>query len=61
MRRRKKSNQAKIPSYPSGHSTQGYGRKKEGFNQVIEWLTRFDEDKLQELIEEQVSLRAFFE
>ena len=35
--------------------------KKEGFNQVIEWLTRFDEDKLQELIEEQVNMRAFFE
>ena len=37
------------------------GRTKEEFHQVIEWLTGFDEDKLQELIEEQVTFRAFFE
>ena len=37
------------------------GRIKQEFHQVIEWLTGFDEDKLQELIEEQVTFRTFFE
>ena len=37
------------------------GRTKEEFHQVIEWLTGFDEDKLQTLIKEKVSFRTFFE
>lgn len=37
------------------------GRTREEFHQVIEWLTGFDEDKLQSLIEEKVTFRTFFE
>ncbi len=37
------------------------GRTKEELNQVIEWFTGFDEDKLQALIDEKVSFRTFFE
>ncbi|NER15108.1 DUF2200 family protein [Leptobacterium flavescens] len=37
------------------------GRTKEELNQVIEWLTGFDESKLQELIDEKVSFKTFFE
>ena len=37
------------------------GRKKEELHQVIEWLTGFDEKKLQELINEQVTFETFFE
>lgn len=37
------------------------GRTKEEFHQVIEWLTGFDEDKLQTLIAEKVTFRTFFE
>jgi hypothetical protein len=37
------------------------GRTKEELNQVIEWLTGFDEGKLQALIEEQVTFRTFFQ
>ncbi|MCW5517972.1 DUF2200 domain-containing protein [Muriicola sp. Z0-33] len=37
------------------------GRTKEEFHQVIEWLTGFDEDKLQTLIAEKVTYRTFFE
>ena len=37
------------------------GRTKEEFHQVIEWLTGFDEDKLQTLIAEKVTFRMFFE
>mgnify|MGYP001573759853 CR=1 FL=1 len=36
------------------------GRTKEELNQVIEWLTGFNEDKLQALIEEKVTFRTFF-
>jgi len=36
------------------------GRTKEELHQVIEWLTGFDEDKLQELIEEKVTYKTFF-
>ena len=36
------------------------GRTKEELHQVIEWLTGFDEKKLQELIEEEVTFKAFF-
>ena len=36
------------------------GRTKEELHQVIEWLTGFDEKKLQELIEEKVTFEVFF-
>ena len=37
------------------------GRTKEEFHQVIEWLTGFDDDKLQTLLAEKVTFRTFFE
>ena len=37
------------------------GRTKEELHQVIEWLTGFDEKKLQELIEEKVTFEIFFQ
>ena len=37
------------------------GRTKEELHQVIEWLTGFDEKKLQELIKEKLSFEAFFQ
>jgi hypothetical protein len=37
-----------------------HGRTKEEFHQVIEWLTGFDENKLQTLIDEKVTFEAFF-
>ena len=37
------------------------GRTKEELNQVLEWLTGFNEYKLQELIDEKVTYRTFFE
>ena len=37
------------------------GRTKEELHQVIEWLTGFDEKKLQELIEEKASFEKFFQ
>jgi hypothetical protein len=37
------------------------GRTKEELHQVIEWLTGFDEKKLQKLIEEKVSFETFFQ
>ena len=36
-------------------------RTKEELHQVIEWLTGFDEKKLQELIEEKVTFEKFFQ
>ena len=36
------------------------GRSKEELHQVIEWLTGFDDRKLQELIEEKVTFESFF-
>ncbi|MFA5330165.1 MAG: DUF2200 domain-containing protein [Prolixibacteraceae bacterium] len=36
------------------------GRTKEELHQVIEWLTGFDEKKLQELMEEKVTFELFF-
>ncbi len=36
------------------------GRTKEELHQVIEWLTGFNKQKLQELIEEKVTFEAFF-
>ena len=37
------------------------GRTKEEFHQVIEWLTGFNENKLQVLIEEKVTFKTFFQ
>jgi hypothetical protein len=36
------------------------GRSKEELQQVIEWLTGFDNGKLQELIKEKVTFETFF-
>jgi hypothetical protein len=36
------------------------GRTKEELHQVIEWLTGFDDNKLQELIEEKATFETFF-
>lgn len=37
------------------------GRTREELHQVIEWLTGYDEKKLQKLIEEKVSFEQFFQ
>ena len=37
------------------------GRTKEELHQVITWLTSFDNDKLQELIQENVNFEQFFQ
>ncbi|QIA07578.1 DUF2200 domain-containing protein [Draconibacterium halophilum] len=37
------------------------GRTKEELHQVIEWLTGFNENKLQKLIDEKVTFETFFE
>ena len=37
------------------------GRTKDELYQVIEWLTGFDKNSLQELIEEKVTFETFFE
>ncbi len=37
------------------------GRTKEELNQVIEWLTGFDDQEIQELIAEKVTFKTFFE
>src|SRR5215207_2763597 len=37
------------------------GRTKDELHQVIEWLTGFDNKKLQELIKENVSFETFFQ
>lgn len=37
------------------------GRTKEELDQVISWLTGFDEKKMQELIREKVNFKTFFE
>jgi hypothetical protein len=36
------------------------GKTKEELHQVITWLTGFDDDKLQELIDEKVTFETFF-
>ena len=36
------------------------GRTKEELHQVIEWLTGFDNKKLQELIKEKITFETFF-
>jgi len=37
------------------------GRTKEELNQVIEWFTGYNQDTLQQLIDEKVTFRTFFE
>lgn len=37
------------------------GRTKEELHRVIEWLTGFDDNKIQKLIEDKVTFEAFFE
>jgi hypothetical protein len=37
------------------------GRTKKELNEVIEWLTGFDEKKIHQLIEEKVSFDSFFQ
>lgn len=37
------------------------GRTKQELHQVIEWLTGFDEQKLQALIDEKVTFETFFQ
>ncbi len=37
------------------------GRTKEELHHVIEWLTGFDEQKVNELVESEVTFKAFFE
>ena len=37
------------------------GRTKEELHQVIEWLTGFDEERIQELIDEKVTFETFFQ
>jgi hypothetical protein len=37
------------------------GRTKEELYQIIEWLTGFDEKRLQELVSEKVTFKTFFE
>lgn len=37
------------------------GRTKEELHQVIEWLTGFDNKKLQQLIDEKVTFETFFQ
>jgi hypothetical protein len=37
------------------------GRTKEELNQVITWLTGFDNNKLQKLIEEKITFETFFQ
>ena len=37
------------------------GRTKKEFHQVIEWLTGFNEEKIQELIDERATFETFFQ
>ncbi|WP_262148047.1 DUF2200 domain-containing protein [Chryseobacterium foetidum] len=48
-----------YPHYVTKVETKG--RTKEELHQVIEWLTGFDENKLQELISEKITFETFFE
>ncbi len=37
------------------------GRTKKELHQVMEWLTGFDEKKLQQLVDEKVTFKTFFQ
>ena len=48
--------------YPLYHNRlKKNGRTQQELNQVIEWLTGFDEQNIQQLINENVSFASFFE
>jgi hypothetical protein len=47
-----------LPHYLTKIETKG--RTKAELNQVIEWLTGFDENKLEELIQEKATFESFF-
>lgn len=47
-----------YPSYVA--KIERKGRAKKELHQVIEWLTGFDENKIQELIDKKVSFEEFF-
>jgi len=42
------------------NKVEGKGRSKEELHQVIEWLTGFNEQKLQELIDRKATFETFF-
>jgi hypothetical protein len=42
------------------NKVEGKGRTKEELHQVIQWLTGFDNKKLQDLIKEKVTFETFF-
>lgn len=48
-----------YPHYVS--KVESKGRTKEELHQVIEWLTGFDDKKLQQLIDEKVTFETFFQ
>ncbi len=48
-----------YPHYVTKVQTKG--RTIEELHQVIEWLTGFDEEKLQKLIDEKVTFESFFQ
>ncbi|HMQ06015.1 MAG TPA: DUF2200 domain-containing protein [Saprospiraceae bacterium] len=48
-----------FPHYIS--KVESKGRTKQELYQVIEWLTGFNENKVQQLIEEKVTFATFFE
>ena len=43
------------------HKVEKKGRTKEELHQVIEWLTGFDEERLQGFIEEKITFKTFFQ
>jgi hypothetical protein len=43
------------------NKVEGKGRTKEELHQVIQWLTGFDNKKLQDLIKEKVTFETFFQ
>lgn len=43
------------------HKVEKKGRTKAELHQVIEWLTGYNEHKLEELIKEQVTFQSFFD
>jgi hypothetical protein len=48
--------------YPHYHAkVEKKGRTKKELHQVIEWLTGFDEKKLQSLVNEKVTFETFFQ
>nr|WP_321411118.1 DUF2200 domain-containing protein [uncultured Carboxylicivirga sp.] len=48
-----------YPHYLS--KVENKGRTKEELHQVIEWLTGFDNEKIKELIDDEVNFKSFFE